>query len=148
MNLFFPIRVINQKVFPLLNGLSFLSVLGLRLWIANIFWISGNLKLHDWQGTIALFADEYKVPLLPPELAAMLGTATELTAPILVAFGLGARLGAGALLFMTAIIEFTYMHFDVHVIWALVLTLIILQGPGKLSLDHIIRQQLDKKFGV
>lgn len=139
-----PIKPIAQfyadTVLPALEKLSFLPVLGMRLWIADVFWKSGQTKIVDWQGTIALFRDEYKVPVLPPEIAATLGTAVELTAPILVAFGIGARFGAAGMLFMTAVIEFTYMHFDVHVIWALMLSLIILQGPGKASLDYFIRR--------
>lgn len=125
---------------PLLERFSFLPVLGMRLWIANVFWNSGMSKLADWEGTIALFADEYRVPVLPPEIAAYLGTAVELTAPVLVAVGLAARLGAAGMLFMTGVIEFTYMHFDVHIVWALMLTLILLQGPGKASLDYFIRR--------
>jgi putative oxidoreductase len=125
--------------------LAFLPVLGMRLWIANVFWNSGMAKSSDWQGTIALFADEYKVPVLPPEIAATLGTATELTAPILIALGLGARFGAGALLVMTAVIEFTYMSFPIHQVWVLILLLIILQSSGKASVDYFIRRHFSKK---
>lgn len=127
-----------------LEAISFLPILGMRLWIANVFWNSGMSKLSDWQGTIALFADEYKVPILPPEIAAMLGTATELSMPILLVVGLGSRFAASALLFMTAVIEFTYMHFDIHEVWALMLLAIILQGAGKASLDFLIRKKLEK----
>jgi len=133
----------TKRVLPTLDSVSFLPVFAMRLWIAEIFFSSGLTKLRDWDSTIALFADEYKVPVLPPELAALLGTATELTAPILLVLGLGSRLSAAALLFMTAIIEFTYMHFDAHIVWALMLTLIMFQGAGKLSVDYWLR----KKFG-
>lgn len=144
MNLFSTIvRLYSRRVLPALNHWSFLPVFAMRLWIADIFFKSGQTKLLDWEGTIGLFADEYKVPVLPPELAATLGTGVELVAPVLLAIGLGSRLAALALLAMTAVIEFTYMHFDVHVIWALILGLIILQGPGKLSVDY----WLHKKFG-
>ncbi len=136
---------VANGVLPLLEKLSFLPVLGMRLWIANVFWKSGTTKLADWQGTIALFAEEYKVPVLPPEIAAYMGTATELTAPVLIAVGLGARVGAASLLVMTAVIEFTYMHFDVHEIWALMLLVILLQGPGAASLDYFIRKKFSKK---
>lgn len=122
--------------------LAFLPVLGMRLWIANIFWKSGMVKINDWSATVSLFADEYKVPLLPPDIAATLGTAVELTAPVLLVLGLGARIGAFAMLCMTAVIEFTYMHFDEHAIWSLVLLLILLQGPGKASVDYFIRKKM------
>lgn len=135
------IDLYTKRILPALNSVSFLPVFAIRLRIADIFFKSGQTKLLDWQGTIALFADEYKVPVLPPELAATLGTGTELIAPVLLVLGLGSRFAAAAMLFMTGIIEFTYMHFDVHVIWTLMLALIILQGPGKLSLDHLIRKR-------
>lgn len=136
---------IANRLLPVMEWFSFLPVLGMRLWIANVFWKSGNAKLGDWEGTISLFADEYKVPVIPPEIAAYMGTATELTAPILIALGLGARFGAGALLVMTAVIEFTYMSFPIHQVWALILLLIILQGPGKASIDHFIRRYFSRK---
>lgn len=127
-----------------LEKLSFLPVLGLRLWIADVFWKSGMTKFNDWEGTISLFADEYKVPIISPEFAAYAGTVVELTAPVLIALGLGARIGAVMLLCMTAVIEFTYMHFDIHIIWALVLTLILLEGAGKASVDYFIRKWFSK----
>jgi putative oxidoreductase len=114
----------------------------MRLWIANVFWKSGMSKLNDWQGTVALFADEYQVPLISPELAAYAGTGGELIAPVLVAAGFGARLGAAGMLFMTGVIEFTYLSFPIHVVWALMLALIVFQGAGKLSIDHLIRRKL------
>lgn len=134
-------HTLSDRLLPALERLSPLPVLGMRLWIADIFWKSGMSKLSDWEGTVALFADEYQVPLISPELAATLGTATELVAPILITLGLAARLGAASLLFMTAVIEFTYMHFDIHLVWALILTLILTQGPGKASLDYFIQRK-------
>lgn len=130
-----------KKILPLLEKFSFLPVLGMRLWIADVFWKSGLTKITDWESTVALFADEYQVPLLPPELAATLGTGAELIAPVLLVFGLGARLGAVALLFMTGVIEFTYMHFDIHLVWALMLALILFQGAGKASVDYFLRKR-------
>ncbi|MDX2074636.1 MAG: DoxX family protein [Alphaproteobacteria bacterium] len=129
----------------LLDAFAFLPVFGMRLWIAKIFWDSGNAKLSDWEGTVALFADEYKVPVIPPEIAAYMGTAAELGAPVLLVLGLGARLGAAVLLVMTAVIEFTYMSFPIHQVWALMLALIFFQGPGKLSFDHFIRRYFSRR---
>lgn len=136
-----PIFQIISNLLPKLESFTFLPVLGIRLWIANVFWKSGLSKLSDWEGTVALFADEYQVPILPPEIAAYMGTAAELTAPILIALGLGARFGAAALLFMTAVIEFTYMSFPIHQVWALMLLLIIFNGAGKASIDYFIRKR-------
>jgi putative oxidoreductase len=132
------------KILSFLNAMVWLPLLGIRLWIANVFWQSGMVKLDDWQGTVALFADEYRVPLLPPELAAYMGTAAELTAPVLIILGLGTRLGALALLIMTAVIEFTYMHFDVHEVWALMLLLLLCTGAGRISIDYYIRKGYTK----
>jgi putative oxidoreductase len=131
-----------KRIHPALNSLAFLPVLGMRLWVASVFWKSGMTKLSSWESTVALFADEYQVPILPPELAAYMGTAVELTAPILLVVGLGTRFAALSLLIMTAVIEFTYMHFDEHVIWALMLSLIFLQGAGKASIDYFIHKKI------
>lgn len=137
------ITLYTKRVLPALDSVSFLPVFAIRVWIADIFFKSGQTKLRDWDSTVALFADEYKVPVLPPELAATLGTGVELIAPVLLVLGLGGRFAAAALLCMTAVIEFTYMHFDAHIIWTLMLALIIFQGPGKLSVDYFLR----KRFG-
>ena len=63
----------------------------LRVAIATVFWNSGMTKLADWNATIALFTDEYQVPLLPPELTANLALAIELTTPVLLILGLLTR---------------------------------------------------------
>ena len=69
---------------PVTRGLDFIAPaldLGIRLWVANVFWKSGLTKIQSWDTTLALFEHEYHVPLLSPQLAALLGTATELTFP-------------------------------------------------------------------
>ena len=121
-----------------------LPVLGIRLWIANVFWKAGLTKIDDWETTLLLFEHEYAVPLLPVELAAIMGTGGELIAPVLIVFGFGARVGATALLVMTAVIEFTYGSFPEHQVWALMLALIIFYGPGKLSIDNFIRKRFSR----
>ena len=69
-----------------------------RLFIASVFFKSGLTKIKDWDITVSLFADEYQVPVLPPEVAAALGTTLELSMPVLLVLGLGARLAALPLL--------------------------------------------------
>ena len=135
-------NLVAHSLFPLIEKFSFLPVFGMRLWIADVFWKSGLAKLNDWEGTIALFADEYQVPVLPPELAAYMGTAVELIAPVLLVIGLGTRFAALSLLIMTAVIEFTYLHFDIHLVWALMLALILTQGAGKASIDYFIHKKI------
>ena len=94
------IKKVTVLATPIINGLDFLSPvidLFIRLWVANVFWKSGLTKIASWDATVALFTYEYHVPLLPPEIAATLGTAVELIFPVLLAFGLGARLSAAVL---------------------------------------------------
>lgn len=125
---------------------SVLTVIA-RLSVAGIFWRSGQTKLEGWKISdmaVELFRDEYKVPLLPPELAATLATAAEHVFPIMLVIGLGSRLGALGLLGMTLVIQvFVYPDaWPIHGVWAVALLFIISRGPGVLSLDHLIRRRL------
>ena len=79
---------------------------GMRLAVGATFFRSGMNKVESFDTAITLFREEYRLPLLPPELAAYLGTAAELGAPVLLVLGLFARLGAAALLAMTLVIQF------------------------------------------
>lgn len=118
-------------------------ILGLaRLGIGAIFLRSGLLKLDGWDSglTLALFESEYKLPFLPPELAAPLAMGAELTLPFLLFLGLGTRFAALALFGMTAVIQvFVYPHaFDTHAVWAVALLTLIKMGGGRFSLDHLL----------
>ena len=121
-----------------------LSVIQLaaRLAIANVFWNSAQSKLLSWPVTLQLFAMEYRVPLLPPEIAAPLATATELTGAVLVFLGLFTRLGALALLGIVATIQiFVYPgHWGEHLLWASLLGLLLARGAGIVSLDYLGRR--------
>lgn len=114
-----------------------LLVLFIRISIAEIFLYSGLTKISNIEATIYLFKYEYKVPFISHELAAYLTLITELSMPIFLVFGLFTRLAAIPLLFMTAVIEFTYMQLPEHMYWALLLGVIVLYGPSKLSLDYL-----------
>jgi putative oxidoreductase len=98
------------------------------------------LKYQSFDSAITLFRDEYRLPLLPPELAAYMGTTVELTAPILLVLGLFARVGATALLVMTLTIQFLVYpeNWPEHLMWASILAYILTRGPGALSIDRII----------
>ena len=111
-----------------------------RLGVASVFFKSGLVKIQSWDSTVALFAEEYKVPLLSPSTAAYLGTTAELVCPVLIALGLGARLGAAALLGMTLVIQtFVYPeNWAEHLIWASLLAYVLTRGPGPISIDHFI----------
>ncbi len=131
----------------LLDKLAPLGNLILRGWVAYAFWVSGLLKLQNWDSTLYLFENEYAVPLLPAEFAAMLGTAVELAGPLLLASGLIGR-GAAALLFLfnlVAVISYPDLGaagIEQHKEWGVMLLVCYLQGPGKLSLDAWIKQCL------
>ena len=77
-----------------LSHVQSLALLAARLYVAQVFWLSGLTKIRDWGTTIALFENEYHVPLLPPELATYMGTAGELGLPVLLVLGLGGRFAA------------------------------------------------------
>jgi putative oxidoreductase len=121
-----------------------LPALLLRLGVALAFWRSGNVKIASWSTTLQLFANEYRVPVLPPEIAAYLATTVELTTPILLLLGLATRLGAAAMLGMTVVIQiFVYPeNYPDHLLWAGPLFYLILRGPGAISIDHLIRRRL------
>ena len=113
-----------------------------RIGIATTFLRSGLLKLDGWSNgnTLALFTDEYKLPLLPPEIAAYMATAAELSMPVLILTGFLTRFAAMTLLGMTLVIEiFVYPNaFDTHGLWAAALLYLMKYGPGVLSLDRFI----------
>jgi putative oxidoreductase len=82
---------------------AFLAI-PLRLAVATVFWNSAMTKLASWETAVALFTDEYHVPVLPPELAAYMAVSIELTTPVLLVIGLATRPAAAVLLGMTTII--------------------------------------------
>jgi putative oxidoreductase len=118
-----------------------------RVAIAAVFWSSGLTKIASWDSTIALFRDEYMVPLLPPEIAAAWSAAFELSCSPLLVLGLATRLATLPLLGMTFVIEvFVYPEYwTQHLMWASVLLFLLTKGPGVLSLDHYIERLFHTK---
>jgi putative oxidoreductase len=114
--------------------------LGMRLAVGATFFRSGMNKFQSFDTAITLFREEYRLPLLPPELAAYMGTAVELSAPVLLVLGLFARLGAAALLTMTLVIQFLVYpeNWPEHLMWASILAYVLSRGPGALSIDRVI----------
>jgi putative oxidoreductase len=114
----------------------------LRFAVATVFWNSATTKLADWNATLFLFEDEYRLPLLPPEFAANLALAIEITTPVLLVSGLLTRLAAAMLLFMTTIIEiFVYPQaWPTHIQWAAILLVLLCRGAGTFSLDHLLQR--------
>jgi putative oxidoreductase len=117
-----------------------------RVSIAAVFWRSGQTKVDGWHltdSTLFLFKDEYKLPLIDPTLAAYLATFAEHFFPVLLVLGLATRFAALALLIMTLVIEiFVYPDaWPTHGTWAACFLILMTQGAGKLSLDHLIAQR-------
>jgi putative oxidoreductase len=117
----------------------------MRLGLAGIFWSSGRTKVEGLltisDNTLYLFEEEYRLPLLSPQLAAQLGTYAEHLLPILLVLGLATRLSALALFGMTLVIQlFVYPDALVatHLGWFALALAIATGGPGKISLDYLL----------
>jgi putative oxidoreductase len=121
-----------------------LLALPLRFAVATVFWNSGMTKLANWDATLQLFEDEYKLPLLPPDIAAHLGAGIELTTPVLLVLGFLTRPAALVLLGMTTIIEvFVYPQaWPTHIQWAAMLLVLFCRGGGSYSIDHWLGRRL------
>lgn len=122
-----------------------LLAIPLRLAVATVFWNSGTTKLANWDATLQLFEDDYKVPLLPPDIAAHIAASIELSTPVLLVLGLLTRPVALVLLGMTTVIEvFVYpLAWPTHIQWAAMLLVLLCRGAGRFSLDH----WLSRRFG-
>lgn len=117
-----------------------------RIAVADVFWRSGQTKVDGWQiteTTFDLFREEYRVPLVPPEIAAYLAAIQEHLFSVLLIIGLASRLSALGLLAMTAVIQiFVYpANYPDHLLWAAALLLIVARGPGAISIDHWIARK-------
>jgi putative oxidoreductase len=126
-----------------------LLLLGFRLYVARVFVLSGLTKIRDWSSTVALFTDEYHVPLLSPPVAAALGAATELSMPVLLALGLGSRFAAGALFVFNIVAVVSYYDtltqtggINDHVLWGTMLAVLTICGPGKIAIDTLLGKRL------
>jgi putative oxidoreductase len=130
---------------------SFAQLL-LRLALAVPFWRSGLLK---WDGflqlndtAVTLFTDEFMLhlpggpyPFPAPALMAFLSGCGEIIFPILLVLGLASRFAALGLLFMTAVVELTVPDgWPIHITWAAMAFAIMAWGPGRLSIDHLVRR--------
>ena len=126
-----------------------------RFSIAAVFWKSGQTKVQGFEidivnreftlgwprlsdSVVDLFRDEYRLPLVPPEIAAIMAAFAEHFFPVLILLGIATRLSALGLLGMTMTIQlFVYPDaYPTHGTWAAVLLYLMVHGPGKLSLDR------------
>jgi putative oxidoreductase len=142
------IQMLVRRLIDWMGYAAPLLDLGIRLFIANVFFKSGLTKIANWQSTLALFENEYAVPLLPSDVAAYLGTAVELGIPVLLVLGLGTRFAAIVLFVFNIVAAISYPDLseagrDQHMYWGMLILVTIFHGPGKISVDHFIR----RKFG-
>jgi putative oxidoreductase len=145
MKLLYSLTARHARLGRCLDRAQSLLLLGTRCYVGWQFTKSGWLKLSSWDTTLGLFRDEYHVPLLPPELAAVLGTCGELGFPILLYLGLFARLGALGTFFVNAMAVISYRQvllaegFEAalgnHILWGFMLLVVMVFGAGKFSFD-------------
>ena len=120
-----------------------LAALAIRLYVARVFVLSGLTKVDDWSLTVALFENEYRVPLLSPAIAAFAGTAVEFVLPILLLLGLCTRFAAVALFAFNVVAVISYPDlsdagFKDHVLWGALLVVLAVYGPGRFALDRFL----------
>jgi len=135
----------------LVDRLQPLLLLAARLYVASVFFKSGLVKISDWSATLALFRDEYKVPVLPPELAAYVGAFGELALPVLIVLGLAGRFGAAGLFVVNLMAVLSYPQLfqfecpaglNAHAYWGSLLLALTIFGMGSISLDALILRRL------
>ena len=129
----------------LLDALQPLAALLARLYVAQVFFLSGLTKLRDWGTTVALFTDEYKVPLLSPTVAAAMGTAGELVLPVLLVLGLAGRFSALGLFVVNAVAvislsEIAPAAMQQHILWGTLLAALAIYGLGPWELDKWLKR--------
>ncbi len=112
-----------------------------RLYLAQVFFLAGLTKVRDWDTTLFLFTEEYKVPLLPPAVAAWSGTAGELILPVLLVLGLGGRFAALGLSVVNVVAVLSLADIppaalQQHLTWGALLAALALFGSGPWSIDH------------
>ncbi len=135
-----------KRTIDFLEGVPLsIHLLLFRLAIASVFLPAGFLKLASWESTIALFQDEYKVPVLPPVLAATMATTFEIGCSSLLIAGLAARLATLPLLGQILTIQlFVYPQaWHEHLVWGAILLFLLTRGAGAVSLDHLISRWLN-----
>lgn len=136
-----------------LNALQPLLALAGRIYIAQVFFASGLTKLRDWSVTLALFTDDYKVPVLPPELAAYMGTAGEICLPVLLVLGLGGRIAPLGLFVMNlvaanALDDLAPAALQQHISWGIVLAALAFFGTGAWTLDCALDYYAKKRSNL
>jgi putative oxidoreductase len=128
-----------------LDALQPLAALLARLYVAQVFFLSGLTKLRDWGTTVALFTDEYKVPFLSPAVAAFMGTAGELVLPVLLVIGLAGRFSALGLFVINVVAvislsEIAPAALQAHMLWGALLAALAIYGLGPWTVDKFLKR--------
>ena len=123
-----------------LNAAQPLAALAARVYLAQVFFLSGLTKIRDWETTLLLFTEEYRVPLLSPQLAAISGTAGELVLPVLLLLGLAGRFSALGLsvvnlVAVISLAEIAPAALQQHITWGVLLAALAIYGVGRWSVD-------------
>lgn len=131
-----------SAVTQLLNAAQPLAALAARIYLAQVFFLSGLTKIRDWETTLLLFTEEYKVPLLSPQLAAISGTAGELVLPVLLLIGLAGRFSALGLsvvngVAVLSLADIAPAALQQHITWGVLLAALAVYGVGRWSVDAL-----------
>jgi putative oxidoreductase len=145
---------INNLSAQLLDPIQPVFLLATRWYVSWQFLKSGWLKVSAWQNTLDLFREEYHVPLLPPHVAAVVGSCGELLFPVLLILGLGGRIGPLGLFAVNLMAVVSYAHvllaegFEAalaqHVLWGFMLLMLAVFGNGRLALDSLVAKPMTR----
>jgi putative oxidoreductase len=130
------VRLTERAVGPIVD-------LAVRLWLAQAYFVSGVLKLTNWQTALHLAANEYPVRWLNPVAAAYTGVTIEIAGPVLLALGLLTRPAAFAMLLLALVAQVSYQPFDIQLLWAAFFGWYVVFGAGSLSLDNALKGLAD-----
>jgi putative oxidoreductase len=133
-----------EKLVMGLEALKSPAQLAARLYVGSVFFMAGLTKIRDWDTTLALFGDEYHVPLLSPTVAAIMGTGGELVLPVLLVFGLFGRFAALGLFVMNivavvSLAQIAPAALQQHQFWGSLLAGLAIWGVGAWSVDSRLR---------
>lgn len=127
----------------LLEWLQAPALLAARGYVAYVFFMSGLESLRSWDATLYLYESEFHIAVVPPHIAAVMGTAGEVLLPPLLLLGLFGRFGALGLFVVNVVALLSYMYalqppaIMLHYVWGILLAMVALWGPGKWSIDHL-----------
>ena len=138
-----------RRAVGVLDAAQPLAAVLARCYVAQVFFLSGLTKLRDWDITLALFEDEYKVPLLPHAVAAVMGTAGELVLPVLLVVGLAGRFASLGLFVVNAVAvislaEIAPAALQQHMLWGTLLAGLATYGGGQWAMDRWLAQHWTK----